>query len=393
MIDSVLALLLVLSVLALAHTYVLYPLSWRWLGARIRPCFDTTRPPSPETSTKVSVIIAAYNEERFIEDRVRNLLACDYPADLLEILIASDGSSDRTVELARAAAGGDSRVQVLDYQDRSGKVGVLNRVCALAKGETLVFSDANVAFEPDALRLLVDALKDERVGCVCGKLRLRAPAGQTHAETEGLYWKLESWLKTQEGARGVLLGANGAIYALRRAQWQPVAPDTVVEDFYIPMRLLMDGFRIVFDPRALAWEDMPPSLKDEFGRRIRIGAGDYQALSRCLPLLTPAHGLAAWVFFSHKVLRWMGPLFLIIAFLSALVLTLRGCPLGTTALLGQVAFYALALLGLKVTQGRGLVAKLSGAAAHFVSMNAALFLGFFRWLTRTQRVTWQRTAR
>jgi cellulose synthase/poly-beta-1,6-N-acetylglucosamine synthase-like glycosyltransferase len=380
--------ILLLSIGAIIHSYFLYPLSWRFRHTAPLPALA-----EPRTWPRVSIIIAAYNEAGVIADRVRNLLATDYPPELLEIFIASDGSADHTVTQARSAAAGDPRVIVLDCHQRRGKVGVLNDVCDQASGDILVFSDANVTFEPDAIRVLVQALQDPSVGTVCGKLRFRALDGKLSAQSEGLYWKLESWLKEQEGRRGVLLGANGAIYALRKQDWQPCPANTVVEDFYIPMRLLMQGRRVVFEPRAQASEDLPPALKDEFSRRIRIGAGDFQALSRLLPMLHPAQGLAAWVFFSHKVLRWFGPFFLLAALGSNLWLAARG-HLGFQALLlAQLAFYALALAGMKNHSGTSVSHRLAAAAAHFVGMNAALFLGFFRWLSGTQRVTWNVTRR
>ncbi len=387
------AYLLLGSLAPVAHSYVGYPLWWTIFGTHFsRKSFinvDFHELPS------VTVIVAAYNEDTCIASRVRNLLALDYPHDKLQIFIESDGSDDSTVAEACKAAQGDPRVHVSDHKERRGKVSVLNDACMRAETEILAFSDANVDFAPDALKRLVNPFYCSKIACVCGKLRFRVPEGSAHAASEGIYWKMESWLKEQEGARGVLLGANGAIYALRRSLWSSCPPDTVVEDFYIPMTMLMKGHEVVFEPTALAYEDLPPTLNDEFGRRIRIGAGDFQALARCLPLLHPRHGLAAWAFFSRKVLRWLGPFFLLLSFLStlALVLAPAGYLLGYLFMLGWVLFVSMAIVGTFAKTQHGLLGKVLGAAAHFSSMNLALFIGFFRWLSRSQRVTWKRTAR
>lgn len=376
---------------AVAHTYFLYPLWWRVWGKR----FAVVKFPKDADNClpHLTVIIAAYNEAEFIQQRVRNLLALDYPAELLQIIIASDGSDDGTELLAEEAGRDDPRVSVVRFSERRGKVSVLNDVCGAAGGDILVFSDANVDFAPDALTHLVKPFSNPEVACVCGKLCFRPRAGQTHTASEGFYWRMETWLKEQEGARGVLLGANGAIYALRRSLWKKCPPDTVVEDFFIPMKLLIERWQVFFEPKAVAWEDLPPALKDEFGRRIRIGAGDFQALWRCLPLLHPRFGLAAWVFLSHKVLRWAGPFFLLGAYVSSIILTSSGSYVASVLLVLQSAFYAMAVVGLVMPSGTGIVHKFIGLCTHFTSMNAALFFGFFRWVRRGQSTAWQRTRR
>ena len=342
---------------------------------------------------RVAIIVAAYNEAECISKRVKNLLSLDYPSEKLDIYIESDGSDDETVVRARNAAAENARVHVSDHFMRRGKVSVLNDACKRVDSDVLVFSDANVEFSEDVLHKLVLPFLDPMVACVCGKLCFRVAGGSAHSSTEGFYWKLESWLKEQEGSRGVLLGANGAIYAIRRSLWEHCPADTVVEDFYIPMTLLMKGHKVVFESSAIAYEDLPPTLKDEFGRRIRIGAGDFQALARCLPILHPRYGLAAWAFFSRKLLRWFGPFFLLGSLISATTLALGDHFLGYLALIGWAAFIGIAVIGVFAGTKHGFLGKVSGAAAHFASMNLALFFGFFRWLSRSQRVTWQRTAR
>ncbi len=384
--------LLLVCLLALFHAYAGYAVWWRFFGRRLAVLSEPSEVMG-HGFPRVTIIVAAYNESSCIARRVQNLLELDYPTDRVSIFIESDGSDDETVKYAVECAADNPRVVVSDHRERRGKVRVLNEACQRTESEILVFSDANVIFEPDALHHLVARFQDKKVGCVCGKLLFRVPEGRPHAATEGMYWRLESWLKEREGARGVLLGANGAIYALRRSLWTECPPDTLVEDFYIPLRLLMNGHHVVFEPRALAFEDLPPTIKDEFGRRVRIGAGDFQILSRCFGLLHPAHGLAAWAFLSRKVLRWLGPFFMIGTLVAGSWLMAQGHWSGKLVLLCWCAFISIALLGMNAHQWRGRFGSLVGAVTHFAGMNLALLLGFFRWIFKTQGVTWKRTAR
>jgi cellulose synthase/poly-beta-1,6-N-acetylglucosamine synthase-like glycosyltransferase len=380
------------SVLVVLHCYVGYPLWWRLIGSS-RPLLPVPSMPDEQALPHISVIVVGYNEAGCIARRVENLLQCDYPADKLEIIIASDGSDDGTERLAAQAADGDTRVQVQHFLERRGKVRVLNDVCPLARGGILVLSDANVDFATDTLRCLVRRFQDAKVACVCGKLCFRAREGEAHTQSEGIYWKLETWLKQHEGGRGVLLGANGANYALRRDLWAVCPPEIVVEDLYIPLRLLMAGWAVVFEPAALAYEDLPPALSDEFGRRVRIGAGDYQILARCLRLLNPAQGLAAWVFFSHKVLRWLVPFFMLSALLAVVVLLVMGAAgsfLVGTACVAAMTFTAAGFFSRRLP---GSLGRLTAVCAYFATMNAALLMGCLRWLRGGQKTTWKRTRR
>lgn len=382
--------ILILCVAGVLHTYLLYPLWWRLIGQRWP---QVPAAEAPAAWPFVSVIVVAYNEASCIGRRVQNLLQCDYPADKIEILIASDGSDDGTERLAAEAASSDSRVRVLGFAQRRGKVNVLNDVCGQARGEILVLSDANVDFDPDTLQRLVARFQDPKVACVCGKLCFRTREGEAHTQSEGIYWKLETWLKQHEGGRGVLLGANGANFALRGDLWQGCPPEIVVEDLYIPLRLLMDGWRVVFEPEALAYEDLPPALADEFGRRVRIGAGDYQVLARTLSLLNPARGLVAWVFFSHKVLRWVAPYFMLAAVLAILVLLTLGASGSLLVGLAGLCLLALTASGFLPVRLPGPVGRLASVCAYFATMNAALLLGCVRWLRGGQKTTWKRTRR
>jgi cellulose synthase/poly-beta-1,6-N-acetylglucosamine synthase-like glycosyltransferase len=393
----ILSAILILCALAVLHTYLLYPVTLAvldWLHRRqTMPATTSASASAPENKIPfVSVIVAAYNEQKVIEARIINALGLYHPQDRLEVIIASDGSDDSTPDLVSQAASTDSRVRLLDYRERRGKVNVLNDAVSAARGDVLLFSDANVVFKPDALKALLAHFNNPRTAVVCGRL-IFEDGLTSDVKTEGLYWKLETWMKTREGRRGALLGANGAIFAMRKALWKPCPPDTLVEDFFIPMRLLEQGWHVYYEPSAIAIEEAAPSIEDEFVRRTRIGAGDFQALSRLLPMLSPLRGFASYAFFSHKVLRWLTPFFLLGALLSGLALALFNPGILFILLLTlQFGFYALAISGV-FWRPQNIIGRILAVPTQFVMMNLALLLGFFRWITRSQRVAWKRTRR
>jgi len=335
----------------------------------------------------VSILIAAHNEERWIRERIENALKQDYPHERLEIVVASDGSRDATVEIVNSFAG--HPVRVLDFHENRGKATVLNAAVLGAKGSVIVFSDANTFFEPAAIRELVSWFADPRIGCVCGRLVLTDP--EKGRNVDSLYWKYETFMKKCESRLGALLGANGAIYALRKEDYVAIPSNTLVDDFVIPLVSKMkNGKAIVYDERAVAWEECPPEIGDEFRRRSRIGAGGFQAMLRLWPLLSPVGGWIALSFFSHKVLRWLSPFFLIVA-LAANLFCLDS-PLYAGLFAGQIVFYLVSAVG-AVVPGRGALGKLVRLPTMFTSMNLALLVGFWNWISGQQRGVWQRTVR
>ncbi len=373
-----------ISVFLIVYTYGLYPgLLFLLSRGKKRP-----EPPSVRDWPGVSILIAAYNEERHIKERVENCLSLDYPRERLEIVIASDGSQDRTGEIVRGIT--DPRVVLWDYQERRGKVNVLNESVARVKNDLIVFSDANTYFQPDAVKKLVRHFHDPKVGCVCGALRFVNAKGSRTGDLEGAYWRFETMLKEWEGQKGSLLGANGGIYAIQKNLYWTCPPDTIVEDFVIPMKILQQGYEVRYEPEAVAREEAARHIIQEKKRRIRIGVGDYQAIFLLLPLLNPLRGFPALAFFSHKVVRWFVPFFLILAFISNGFLWDQ--PFYQMTFLLQGAFYGFALIG-QALSWSGIQLKMFSLCYYFVSMNLALFLGFVRFLTGGQRVTWERTER
>ncbi|HXI82735.1 MAG TPA: glycosyltransferase family 2 protein [Verrucomicrobiae bacterium] len=363
---------------AIVYSYAIYPLLLALVPVRRRE-----QVPEPAEWPSISVVISVYNEEKHIVQRIENLLALDYPRDRLEILIGSDGSTDRTNELVRRFS--DPRVQLYEFGQRSGKPSVLNRLIPQTRGELLAFSDANALFAPDALHKLARHFRDTHIGGVCGRLQFHGEKSETN---EGPYWKLETYLKTRESVLDSCLGANGAIYAIRKSCWPDIPDNTFVDDFVIGMRVREQGARVVYDREAVATEELPQSVSHEMTRRIRIGAGDFQALFLCWRSLLPWRGFHSVAFWSHKVLRWLSPFFMAAALIANIALLPR--PLFTVLMALQLAFYALAAVGMLRT-GRKIV--LFSAPHYFVTINLALLLGFFRFITGTQQAAWKRTAR
>lgn len=373
------------------YTYALYPVLLT-LAARLmrhRPDAAASDPAvdaAGEDLPFVSLVIAAYREEAVILQRLNNALLTDYPADRFEIVIGVDGNEDLTGELVSHI--NDPRIRLRQFPVRRGKPSVLNDCIPDAKGDIVVLSDANTDLHPQAIRRLVAHFKDPSVGGVVGQLVL--VDSQTGLNNDGLYWQYENYLKHQEGRLGALLGANGAIYAIRRERFAPIPPNTIVDDLLIGMQVHLRGERLVFESEAVATEETATSIADEFGRRARIGAGAFQSLIWLYPLLNPLRGRIAFTFWSHKVLRWVCPLLLIGALVSNLILCSH--PFYWVMLSCQIGFYAMAVLGLTATKDKS-VSRFSRVAGLFVGVNAALLVGLQRFLRNSQGSCWKRTDR
>jgi cellulose synthase/poly-beta-1,6-N-acetylglucosamine synthase-like glycosyltransferase len=374
------------------YVYLAYPvLVWLLsrLFARAVPRIETNHArgtDSREKWPKVSLVIAAYREEKVILERLKNAVLLDYPADRFEVIIGCDGAEDLTGELVRTF--GDSRVRAIEFSQRRGKASVLNDCIPQAKGEIIVLSDANTMMDRQALRELVRHFADPKVGGVCGELILTDPV--TGENVDGLYWKYENFLKRAEGRLGALLGVNGAIYAIRKELYQPIPAETMVDDFLIGMRIHQSGFHLVYEKRAIAREETPPTVGSEFRRRARIGTGGFQCLAWLWPLLNPLRGRVAFAFWSHKVLRWLCPSFMVAAIISNAMLARN--PFYLHVLLVHEVFYLVSIVGLLYLQGNRWL-RIFRVPGMFVSMNLALLVGFGRWLTGRQGGTWKRTER
>lgn len=392
--------LMVLCGAAITYAWLLYPLSLRLAARRPRPL----EPAQTPAARSVAAIFAAHNEEGHVAARIHNLLE-EAPAGVaFRVHVGIDASTDRTVELASAAAAADPRVTVHVFPQRRGKVAVIKDCVARCDAEVLVFSDANTLFRPGALAALLAPLADPRVGGVCGRLALvRDPAAAAaDAETEsaseeGVYWRWETALKCRESAVDSCLGVNGGIFAMRRDLfWNSMPENTMVDDFVIGMKIREQGCRVVYAPAAVAVEELP-ALRHEWGRRVRIGAGDFQALVFCRRCLGVRYGRFAWCFWSHKVLRWFTPHLVLLLALCAAPAAVCGSPVGRPLAVASLAaialFVGLAALGVATKRNTARWARIPALFLHHVSMQAALMAGFVRFLTGNLSGHWTRTPR
>jgi|GEM_PF-22095 len=383
----------------LAYAWVGYPwvlaraATWRQRGGRNA---DGTLPQAGAFLPRVAVVFAAYKEAKHIEARLQNLQALDYPESLVSIHVGVDGAEDETAGLAMRMAAKDPRIHVRAFPERRGKSAVLrDLVGAVGGDDVLVMTDANTHYRPDAMRRLVAPLADPRIGGVCGRLEFVAGAGgQTHEDS---YWNWENKMKEMESAVDSCLGANGAIYAIRRELfWQDFPANTIVDDFVLGMKVREQGFRFVYEKTAVAVEDMPPVVQDEWRRRVRIGAGAFQAWWLCRRCLHPRYGWFAWMFFSHKALRWVTPhLLLAVMGLTWWMALAHGSPWSPGAMAGW-GVHAVCLagwLGCWLPADGMALFKFGRKLHYFMAMQAALFIGFIRFCRGNLVGTWVRTAR
>jgi cellulose synthase/poly-beta-1,6-N-acetylglucosamine synthase-like glycosyltransferase len=374
------------TALLLVHTYALYPLSLPLL----RRLFPMRCPGNAEGAPrKVSLILAAFNEEKVLEEKIRNSFELEYPRGDLEILIGSDGSTDRTEAIAAQYA---PDVKLFAFPQRAGKAAVLNRLVPAAQGEILVFCDANTMLLKNVLQKLLAHFENPEVGCVCGRLILH-DAGETALSIgESIYWNLESEIKKQEGRLGTVIGANGGIYAIRKELYRPIPTGCkVMDDFFVTTHVLRAGKAVVYEPQAIGSEETSLDAYGEFHRKIRISQANFNLLPRYIPLLNPLRPLVAYGFLSHKLLRWIAP-FLLMALLAANAALIPGSPFYAGVFGLQALFYAAAGLGY-YGNGRTRRHKFLLIPFYFVSMNWALLLGFFKALTARDGGTWNRVER
>ena len=319
------------SLAGIVWTHLGYPLAAAVL-ARVRRREIAKR----EITPGVTVIIPAHDEEGIIGARIDNLLALDYPADALEVLIVSDGSIDGTAGVVSDYAARDPRVRLLELP-RGGKLAALNRAVGESDREVVAFSDANSSWAPDALRKLVRNLADEDVSYVCGKLRLERPDGTNR---EGIYWRYELWLRESESALGSITGGNGAIYAVRRVDY---VAHRFGQDLGLPDAMVKKGKRAVYEPDAVAFEKPASNLEDEYRRKVRMFPWAWQHMfeGRMLAGVGPMY---FFELFSHRVLRYTSGLLHLVLLATSVALVREGI-VYDVVLAGQLAWLALAVLG------------------------------------------------
>ncbi len=367
------------------YSYVVFPVGLA-VAARLFGVHTQTFAEVPDHALpSVTMVVAAYNEAASLPEKLENTWAVDYPADRFRLLVGSDGSTDATNAIL--AACDDPRLDARAFKERRGKISVLNDLMGGVATELVVMSDANTRYAPDAIRKLVRHFQDPKVGCVSGELSLDDGGG---VSGEGLYWKYEGWIKRCESRLGFLIGCNGGIFALRPELYDPLPSGTLIEDFVLTLRVIEKRAKVLFDPTARAFEPPCPSNQAEMIRKTRIGAGGFQAIGLTWRLLTPAYGLAAFAYWGHKVLRWIVPQLLMIALFANLALIMS--PVYQWLLVAQLSALLIACWAYRLKPGQS-VPKFLKPITYFYLMNYALLCGFFRFLFRTQRVTWDRASR
>jgi cellulose synthase/poly-beta-1,6-N-acetylglucosamine synthase-like glycosyltransferase len=339
----------------------------------------------------VTIFIPAYNEEKVIQAKIDNCRAQTYPQNLLEIMVCSDCSNDRTAEIVNENTGPGTNITFLDYKDRSGKTGLINKAIPQARGDIVILTDANTMFKPEAVERLVSCYSSDKIGAVLGQVKLEPPKGSAGLNKETAYRAFETDLKFREGLFGAALGAFGGLYSIRKELFRPLPANAYSnDDFLIPMRILSKGNNVALDMEAISIEETATSVEEEFKRRVRIGAGNFQSFFLLMPLLNPFTGFKWFLYISHKVLRWFSPFLLLIALGANISLIHNDWYCGLFIL--QACFYLAAILGWISSQFKVTFPFLS-SAYHFCSMNLAILFGFFRYLRGIKSAVWQSTER
>jgi poly-beta-1,6-N-acetyl-D-glucosamine synthase len=373
----------------IGYSYLGYP-AWLWLRSRWSPrpvrrgFVESTAAPA------VSAVMVVRNEEAVIARKLENLLTLDYPQAKLDVIVVSDGSSDRTPAILadyardpRLRVDARTRVRTLLKPVSQGKAAGLNDGIKLAAGEVLLFTDARQQIESGALRLLIENFADSEVGAASGELMLGDRASGETGKGMGLYWRIEKKIRELESASGSVAGATGAIYCARRSllDESPLPEGTILDDVLLPMQIVRKGFRVIFDARARAWDSPDLGESREFSRKVRTLSGNYQLL-QLAPWLLSSQNAIRFEFASHKLSRLAVPFALMALLIASMFLPQ---PLYRAALVAQLAFYALslvALAGLKI----GPLSRIADPARTFVVLNFAAMVAFINFVTGRKAV-------
>jgi cellulose synthase/poly-beta-1,6-N-acetylglucosamine synthase-like glycosyltransferase len=373
-----------LPLVLLVYTYLGYPLLlWIWSGLRPKQADDG------EYMPVVTLLVVAHNEAGRIQERLENLLALDYPRDRIEIILASDGSTDDTV--ARAGAYRQAGVVVMPFLSRRGKSAVLNDLIPKARGEIVVLADSRQRFEPGVLKALIAHFGNPSVGAVSGELILTGCSeGPAVKEGVGFYWRYEKFIRRMESRVDSTVGVTGAIYAIRRDLFRPISDETILDDVLIPMKIAQQGFRVLFEPDARAYDPAATTAAVEFTRKVRTIAGNFQLFAREPWLLNPFRNRLWLQTISHKGCRLLCPLALGMVFVTNLFLLAQ--PMYRWILGAQCTFYAASFGGHCLRNHTKRFSFLNVPYA-FCLLNWATVVACFRFVMRQQTVTWEKARR
>lgn len=382
----------ILSIFLVIYHHVGYPIVLR-MAKRLRGDVTLPQHEAPHYQNmepgdrfpQITILMPAYNEERYIQDKIRNLACQDYPAEKFKVILACDGCSDNTVKLAREAWNEDIckhlQLEIRDYAENRGKIAVINHILNEVVDEVVALTDVSSLVSVDALSIAAARFEDASVGAVNGNYRLLNPGNAG----EAVYWKYQSQIKIGEEALGSVLGAHGAFYLLRTKLFKPLRTDTINDDFILPMRIIEQGYRVVYEPRlnALELEQADQSL--DWRRRLRISTGNAQQLALLKTLLHPKYGGVALAFFSGKGLRVIMPFLMLISLVGCWVLSFYW-PFFIVLALGQTGIYSTALW-VHFAKPKN-IGKIPTTVHYLVSGHTAGLIGCLRYLSKKTNVRW-----
>jgi len=375
------------SAYAMLHTYVFYP-ALLLLLTKNKKNKNTIQYSHQDDLPTIAVICAAYNEEKVIEEKIISTFNTHYPKEKIVFYIGTDACSDKTVSIIKTLQATYSNLQLVEFTTRTGKIGIINKLCPEANAQILVMTDANVFFKENTFFELVKHFKNTEVQLVCGNIRKRPLNKETVTTNELQYMNFENHLKYAESKQwNVVMGAEGGCYAFRKEAYKKVPSNFNVDDFFITCLALRNKKQILFEPEAEVYEDLASNTKDEFRRKARIATGNFQNLFYFKDLLFRFWTGTGFAFLSHKVLRWLTPFFFLLNYVSCVILI-------KTHILFEVLFYAQLFLLLIPVINWLLVAvkiriKIFISLSHFMVMNAALFVGFVRYSKGVGSSVWQ----
>jgi len=371
----------------ICYTYAGYAVvAWLWAKslALLRKK-NVLAPFEPE----VTLVVPAYNEGAILENKIKDCLALDYPAEKLRLLFITDGSTDNSADLLSNYP----QIRHLHTAARGGKSLAENRAMEFVKTPYVIFTDCNTSLNEQAVREMVKHYQDPAVGAVSGEKKVMA-LDSSSGSGEGLYWKYESFLKRCDSDIYSLMGAAGELVSFRSDLFQPLEHDTILDDFVQSLRIVDKGYKVVYEPKAYAMEAPSTSMKDEMKRKVRICAGGWQSMARLKSLLNPFRNpVVTFLYVSHRVLRWsLTPLLLALLLPLNMILAWAQGGFYTVFLALQVLFYLAAWLGWQA-ELRGRKVKLLLVPLYFSMMNVAVFAGFSRFLRDAQPAAWEKAER
>lgn len=382
MLNIILYLIISVCIAGILHTYVLYP--FLMIAFSRKNKFE----PTTNTSFKVGILIAAYNEEKVIGQKIESILASDYPLENIEIYIGSDASTDTTNSIINSFIQKHKNIHLLKFSGRTGKSAIINQLAEICNTEIFILTDANVMFDKNTIKQLVKHFANDQVHLVCSNILKTSDKNISIQPIEKNYLNIENKVKASESNNWQLvIGAEGGCYAIRKSKYNPVPKNYFMDDFYITMSVLNKGGKVLFETEAICYEDLPSQSSEEFKRKVRISIGNFQNLSTFKNLLSPIWKPLGFAFFSHKVLRWHTPFLLIIIYGCSMVLALHS-KLFLILTLIQLFLFILPQFISHLNKIKPLL-----FLAHFYNMNFALLKGFFIYMKGVKSSVWEPTQR